>query len=621
MNKKEIVIVVLLFASLLGWGILNRQSFSPPPAGQVVEDGTTEGSSGESSNGVPADTVITLPEPVESPVEPVETEPTEKRNLFEKTEFIENDVLRLTVSSAGGAIVKSELKEYPEINKPDSGPVVLDFSQHPTLSISGIPGLSMNNDFSIVAAADRRSIKISRLASENLIFERDIELGDGYTAKITDSFRNTGESPAKIQEYKISTGVMHKISTKGDAGNRAGYLGADTLSLTGGKDVIYWDHAGDKLSGSDDNLLVRFKPPECRGGCALFSPRLQAPLPESVEVSVKDPTDWIAVKNKFFVQIMAAPQEEGAMGYSITAHREVLESEVPENPRTWSKQAVLETVAADMFFDEQNLAPGETVSTELNYFVGPKKYSALQALGRHQDKVMFRAWKGWGWFRSLCGLLLWTLNSIYGIIPNYGVAIIILTIIVRLLFWPIMQKSTESMKKMQKIQPLIKEINEKYKDNPQKKQQATMALYKEHKVNPMASCLPMLIQMPIFIALFVMLRSAVELRFAGFLWISDLSEPERLFEGTAFFNAIPFVPCLNILPLLMSGTMVWQQKLTPSTGDMQQKQMMVIMPAMMLVMFYNMASALVLYWTVSQILAIIQLMFKKDKEAKVAVKA
>jgi YidC/Oxa1 family membrane protein insertase len=175
------------------------------------------------------------------------------------------------------------------------------------------------------------------------------------------------------------------------------------------------------------------------------------------------------------------------------------------------------------------------------------------------------------------------------------------------------------MKKMQELQPKMKEIQAKYKDNPQRMQQETFALYREHKVNPLSSCLPMLVQIPVFIALFNVLRAAVELRYAPFLWIGDLSEPEALFASWFPFGG------LNILPVLMAVTTGLQSALTPSTGDkQQQKMMMFMMPAMMLFMFYNFASALSLYWTVSQGLSILQMWMirrsvaKKEAEAQSA---
>ena len=206
-------------------------------------------------------------------------------------------------------------------------------------------------------------------------------------------------------------------------------------------------------------------------------------------------------------------------------------------------------------------------------------------------------------------VLLMTLNGLHKVFRNYGVAIMLLTIIIRIVFWPITHKSTESMKRMAEIQPLVNAVREKYKDSPQKQQQEIMALYKEHKVNPLGGCLPTLIQIPVFIALFVVLRSAIELRFAPFLWVRDLSQPENLLAGLL---PIP----LNILPIIMAVTMVWQQKLTPSAGDASQQKMMMVMPVMMLVIFYNFAAGLALYWTTNQCLMIAQqLMMHRKKKA------
>jgi YidC/Oxa1 family membrane protein insertase len=164
---------------------------------------------------------------------------------------------------------------------------------------------------------------------------------------------------------------------------------------------------------------------------------------------------------------------------------------------------------------------------------------------------------------------------------------------------------------MQAIQPKVTALREKYKKDPQRMNREVMALYKENKVNPMAGCLPMLVQIPVFIGLFTVLRSAVELRFANFLWISDLSEPEGLLRGV-----LPFPESgLNVLPVYMTVTMVLQQQLTPTAGDPQQKKMMMFMPVIMLLLFYGMPSALVLYWSTSQTLAIVQLLLQRRQSA------
>ena len=219
-----------------------------------------------------------------------------------------------------------------------------------------------------------------------------------------------------------------------------------------------------------------------------------------------------------------------------------------------------------------------------------------------------------GMWRWLCYPLVWVLNFFNSLIPNYGVAIILLTILVRLLFWPLTHKSTVGMKKMQELQPKMKEIQAKFKDNPQRLQQETWALYREAKVNPMSSCLPMLIQIPVFIALFNVLRSAVELRYAPFLWIGDLSEPEALFASWFPFGG------LNILPILMAVSTGLQSAFTPSTGDKsQQKMMMIFMPLMMLFMFYSFPSALSLYWFLSNLFSIVQMwIIRRQTAAKTA---
>ena len=219
-----------------------------------------------------------------------------------------------------------------------------------------------------------------------------------------------------------------------------------------------------------------------------------------------------------------------------------------------------------------------------------------------------------GMWRWICYPLVRVLNFFNDLIPSFGVAIILLTILVRLLFWPLTHKSTVGMRKMQELQPKMKEIQAKFKDNPQRLQQETFALYREAKVNPMSSCLPMLIQIPVFIALFNVLRSAVELRYAGFLWIADLSEPEALFASWFPFGG------LNLLPILMAVTTALQSYFTPSAGDKsQQRMMMVMMPLMMLFMFYSFPSALSLYWFLSNLFSIVQMwLIRRQTSAKPA---
>jgi membrane protein insertase Oxa1/YidC/SpoIIIJ len=300
------------------------------------------------------------------------------------------------------------------------------------------------------------------------------------------------------------------------------YLGLDTLADQGGARVRHW---------AKKDLPRLFSGDSPGFGCA--RPKADT-LPEAVSHNTGQPVDWVAAKNKFFVQILT-PEGE-APDCTLLAERDT----------TSSGRLVIERVAAQVGRPGGVIAPGDTVTRRLTYYAGPKKFSVLSALGVHKKDVMELGWYGgfFGWFgalmRWICPLLLWVLNAIYGVIRNYGVAIILLTVLIKIVFWPITNKSTESMRKMQQIQPEIAELRKKHKDNPKKVQQETMLLYRKHKVNPMAGCLPMLLQIPVFIALFTVLRSAVELRFAGFLWISDLSEPEGLFSGHDGLATAPY---------------------------------------------------------------------------------
>ena len=214
---------------------------------------------------------------------------------------------------------------------------------------------------------------------------------------------------------------------------------------------------------------------------------------------------------------------------------------------------------------------------------------------------------------------LWVLKFCYNnIFANYGVAILLLTVLIKIILYPLDQKSYKSMKEMQKIQPLIQQLKEKYKDDPRKAQTEQMKLFKEHKVNPLGGCLPLLLQMPILIAMFTMLRNAIELRAAPFvLWIKDLSEPDALIK---FETKFLFFDSLNILPILMVITFFIQQRMTTigatAKQNPQQKLMGNLMTIFFAVIFYNFPSGLVLYFAFSTILRLIQqYMVQKKVEA------
>ena len=230
----------------------------------------------------------------------------------------------------------------------------------------------------------------------------------------------------------------------------------------------------------------------------------------------------------------------------------------------------------------------------IRYYLGAKDYNELEG-ARMLGLIDY------GTFAKLAFPLLWLLRTFYGVVHNYGVAIILLTILVRMLFYPLTLKSQQSMKAMQKLQPQIAALKEKYKEDPARMQKEQMALFKTHKVNPMGGCLPMLVQLPVFIALYAVLGNSIELFQAPFFgWIQDLSTKDPYY----------------IYPVLMGVSMFIQQKLTPNVGmDPAQQKVMMFMPVLFSFMMINLPSGLTMYIFVSTLLGIIQQLMMKDKKA------
>ena len=267
----------------------------------------------------------------------------------------------------------------------------------------------------------------------------------------------------------------------------------------------------------------------------------------------------------------------------------------PENPRVWLKLRDNDAVEKKLLFP----IAGGGATARAEVYVGPKDFDALEAVGHSLSRAVEL-----GWFGFIAIPLLHVLKLSHRLTGNYGIDIILLTMIIKVLFIPLTKRSFESMRAMQKLQPQMMKIREKFKDNSEAMNKEIMELYRRHKVNPLGGCLPMLLQIPVFIGLYSALMNAVELRHAPFmLWINDLSAPDRL--GTL---QLPLVqhPGVPILTLLMGVSMFVQQWMTPSAADPQQQKIMMIMPVMFTFMFVNFPAGLVLYWLVNNVLTIAQ---------------
>jgi YidC/Oxa1 family membrane protein insertase len=266
--------------------------------------------------------------------------------------------------------------------------------------------------------------------------------------------------------------------------------------------------------------------------------------------------------------------------------------------RTIRGKAAEHTMTTVLLEDAATLKPNQTLNLSYMVYTGPRDLDILEPLGHELANAI-----DFGWFDILAKPMLVLLNLLYGWLGNYGIAIIIVTILTKIVFWPLARKSYKSMKAMQSLQPQIMKIREKYKGDKQRMNQEVMGLYKTYKINPMGGCLPMVVQIPVFIAFYKVLGGSIELRHAPFmLWINDLSAPDRLMVG---FD-IPYVGGLPILTLLMGASMFLQQKMTPTPGDPAQAKMMLLMPVVFTFMFISFPSGLVLYWLVNNVLGIAQ---------------
>ncbi|MBN1932871.1 MAG: membrane protein insertase YidC [Desulfobacterales bacterium] len=352
----------------------------------------------------------------------------------------------------------------------------------------------------------------------------------------------------------------------------------------------------------EDNLLLSLinTPPEdssrygFEGPSALIDGNLEQVKLKSIEDKniYKGELKWIAIEDRYFMSsIVPIEPTQASMHLELKNNGKILEN-----------QFLLPTF---------EIKPNTQKSYDFNIFFGPKSMKILNSIDYDLKKAI-----NFGMFDIIAKPCLWFMNFLYGIIPNYGIAIIILTIFTKIILWPLGSKSYKSMSEMKKLQPLMAEIREKYKNDKKQMNQEIMGLYKIYKVNPMGGCLPMIFQIPVFFALYRMLYEAIELRHAPFFgWINDLSAPDRLFH---FNFTVPLMEPpygIPVLTIIMGATMFLQQKMSPAPGDPGQAKFMMLMPVFFTFIFINFSSGLVLYWLVNNILSISQQYYIQKKTA------
>ncbi len=485
--------------------------------------------------------------PAIAPAKPAKSLPKPVTRIVPPTRevIVETPLMQVTLSTVGGRVTSWQLKKY---HVGDGAPVDLVAVKDP----GGSPG-------PLAAWADGEQAQAA--------YEVDRERLDLSGPDGTGTVTFTNQSPSGLELQKKLTFYADRYQAEVTLTVR-NLSGADAAA----EPQLIW---GPGLRNSLDKKQSTLQAPTLW----LDGNRVHEDLSKvNGERVVTGNLSWAALQDTYFTAALI-PNEKGLQAFV--------------------KKAAEDQPIVGLKAVKQVLPPGGQTSARALVYAGPKDLDTLKSVGHDLGQIV-----DLGMFDRiyLVTAALWLLKFLYRFTGNYGIAIILVTVLQKIAFHPLTLKSLRSMRAMQEIQPKVQAIQERYKNNPQKKQEETMALYRKYGVNPMGGCLPMLVQIPIFIALYNALSNSVEMWQAHFLWIHDLTQPDSLFT-VDLYGATRNAG--NILGLLMGVSMWAQQKMSPPAGDPRQAQMMLwMMPILFTFMFWNFPSGLVLYWLVNNVLQI-----------------
>jgi len=567
LDKKNTVIGVLLIAAAIVSMYVGSRNSMQRPTQEALREAVAQQAPSAST---PPSIETAAPPPVIVPAGVSRLGPQVNPELH-------NDFIEVHFSDNGGAIrdvalkhkLRSGLYQYPSANN-EPEPFVFNDGGNtdPALSIVGYPGLDQNTQYQLVSKSDNEVVYRTTIPGVIEVTRRYVlapDSGDNtdpYQLRAETTLRNLSAAPAKPMQIGLVVGTSAPVN-----------------DLDSGRFLAAWYAIGKSASSIPRARL------EASGG--FFGLGLGA-HPAAPSIDTPGPIAWAAVSNQFFVGILTPDAPCASLS---TRRVQLLHGVVPEN----YNYGVTDTA----LFSVPELKPGGTATIGANYYAGPKEYRRLSnadVFKFDQDQVM-----QFGFFKFFSALLLTLMTWIHSFVPNWGLSIILTTLTLKTIFIYPTLAPLRSSRRMQKIQPQLKALNEKYKDNPQKKNQATMELFKEHKVNPLGGCLPMLITMPFFFGFYSMLWSTADLRFAHFLWAADLSAPDTVGHLPGLGIAI------NVLPLIMAATSFVQVRISPQpTVDNAQAKMMMFTPLIMLIFCYSFSCALSLYSTTNGLFTIAQ---------------
>jgi YidC/Oxa1 family membrane protein insertase len=556
MDRQAWIAVTLCVIGFVALQIYNAKHMPPPVRAAVSPTPTAAAANQSTATASQAPSVSPAPGAIPTP-SPVASIPA----FVEKSETLRNADVELRLTNRGAGISEAVLLNHAVengrrvvLNTPDLTPIGAIVEQ---------PAAPALPEFAVVRGDDG-SVQFERKTPEGVnvrkkfFFPPTSEKKDNFVAEMDVDFRNDATQPYNNAGYFVSLGSTRPLHPK------------DMPSYT----RLAWCVDG-KAKGTDVTWFAAQNYPlvgvQKRAAQPIFQEKVNG-------------AEWAGMTNQFFTTLITPLNAK-----AIEVWARPFDLKQPDG-------STLLGMEGAMGMPGFQLQPGQTASLRFQLYTGPKIYGRLAKLEHDEAEIM-----NFGMWKLVSQALLNFMNFLYSIFGNYAVAIVVLTACVKGVLWPLQNKANKSMRRMSALSPKMQELKEKYKDDPTRMNQEVMKLYKEHGVNPVGGCLPMMIQIPIFFGLFSMLGQAAELRNASFLWVHDLSQPDT----------VAHIPGLgwpiNILPLLMGTTNIWLMRMTPKTGDSTQRRVMMFMPLIFLFFCYNFAAALALYYTTQNLFTILQL--------------
>jgi len=575
MDRKSIIIL----AAAVGLYFLLTpvvDHFYPPKSMPVALPSTTH-LEPEANNVRPAAPPSAAPEPGAAPgAEPSATE---------QILTVSNADLIWRFTSRGGGIKDVDLPEYPSVIRPAGQPALetnklAGLNHNALLPVLAVMGRELEGDGDFALSRHGDTIRAEKTLRNGLRVVKEFDIGSNNLIEVTTNYlfkarlwlTNTSSQPLAVTNYTVVVGTATAIGP------------LDDPTALG----VFW-YNGAKAQNIQDKWFAN-----PTFGCFPGTPRWQYQDGASNVV-------WTAIHNQFFA--LAAMPANPAQEVIIDKIR------VPapdlSGPTNAMSALLTNGYQTALVYTNAVLQPHQSVRQEFLFYAGPKDYNLLALIGEAMGNNRLNLIMDFGVFGVVSKLLLLSMNWLHATGLPYGLTIIVITVIIKGAFWPLTNASTKSQKRMQALQPQLKAITDKYKDDPAKRNEKTMEFYKQHKVSPLGSCLPTLLQLPVFMGFYWMLRGAIELRGAHFLWAFDLSQPDTVGKIAGF--------PINPWPLIMGATQLWQSHMMPPSPGMDpgQQKLMRWVPLLMIGFFYRMSAGLTIYWTVSNLLSILQLRLTK----------